>query len=80
MGFSPRGHKESDMTEGTKDAYMHCQKTKLWISSQAESEHLRLCFVLLLVSVHSVVSDYLQTHGLKPTRLLCPWDFPGKNT
>ena len=22
----------------------------------------------------------LQPHGLWPTRLLCPWDFPGKNT
>ena len=22
----------------------------------------------------------LQPHGLQPTRLLCPWDFPGKNT
>ena len=22
----------------------------------------------------------LQPHGLKPTRLLCPWDFPDKNT
>ena len=22
----------------------------------------------------------LPSHGLKPTRLLCPWDFPGKNT
>ena len=21
----------------------------------------------------------LQPHGLQPTRLLCPWDFPGKN-
>ena len=21
-----------------------------------------------------------QLHGLQPTRLLCPWDFPGKNT
>ena len=41
MGFSPRGHKESDMTEGTEDAYMHYQKTILWISSQAESEHLQ---------------------------------------
>ena len=29
---------------------------------------------------YSVVSDSLQPHGLKPTRLLCPWDFPGKNT
>ena len=28
----------------------------------------------------SVVSDSLQPFGLQPTRLLCPWDFPGKNT
>ena len=30
--------------------------------------------------VTSVVSDSLQAHGLYPTRLLCPWDSPGKNT
>ena len=24
--------------------------------------------------------DSLQPHGLKPTRLLCLWDFPGKCT
>ena len=29
---------------------------------------------------HSVVSDSLQPHGLEPTRLLCPWDSPGKST
>ena len=29
---------------------------------------------------HSVVSDCLQLHGLKPSRLFCPWDFPDKNT
>ena len=29
---------------------------------------------------HSVVSNSLQPHGLYPTRLLCPSDFPGKNT
>ena len=28
---------------------------------------------------HSVASDSLQPHGLWPTRLLCPWDSPGKN-
>ena len=28
----------------------------------------------------SVVSDSLLPHGLQPTRLLCPWGFPGKNT
>ena len=29
---------------------------------------------------HAVVSDSLQPHGLQPTRLLRPWDFPGKST
>ena len=28
----------------------------------------------------SVVSDSLRPHGLQPTRLLSPWDFPGKST
>ena len=30
--------------------------------------------------VASVVSDSVQPHGLQPTRLLRPWDSPGKNT
>ena len=29
---------------------------------------------------HSVVSASLRPHGLKPTRHLCPWNSPGKNT
>ena len=29
---------------------------------------------------HSVVPDSLWPHELKPTKLLCPWDFPGKET
>ena len=29
---------------------------------------------------HSVVSDSSRPCGLQPTRLLCPWDFPGKST
>ena len=29
---------------------------------------------------HSAVSDSLRPHGLQPARLLCQWDFPGKNT
>ena len=28
----------------------------------------------------SVVSDPQRPHGLQPSRLLCPWDFPGKST
>ncbi|XDA79720.1 hypothetical protein R6Z07F_009729 [Ovis aries] len=26
------------------------------------------------------MSDSLRPHGLQPTRLLCPWNSPGKNT
>ena len=43
------------------------------------------CFFLVLqcdlnVLSRSVVSDSLGPHGLYPARLLCPWDFSGKNT
>ena len=34
------------------------------------------CFLLS----HSSESNSLQPNGLEPTRLLCSWDFPGKNT
>ena len=40
---------------------------------------LRL-FILLLLFSCSVMSDSLQPRGLYPTRLLCPWDFTGKDT
>ena len=30
--------------------------------------------------VASVVPDSVWPYGLQPTRLLCPWDSPGKNT
>ena len=29
---------------------------------------------------HSVLFNFLQPYGLQPTRILCPWSFPGKNT
>ena len=39
--------------------------------------HVHAC---VCVCVCSVVSNSLQSHGLQPARLLCPWDSPGKNT
>ena len=30
--------------------------------------------------VRSVVSNSFSRHGLQPASLLCPWNFPGKNT
>ena len=35
---------------------------------------------LWLCSVAQSCLTLLWLHGLQPTRLLCPWDFPGKNT
>ena len=32
------------------------------------------------VLVTQVMSESQQSHGLQPTRLVCPWDSPGKNT
>ena len=28
----------------------------------------------------SIMSNSSRSHGLWPARLLCPWDFPGRNT
>ena len=56
--------------------------------------HIEVMFTLYwgLLSVHRLIfseservscsgmSDSLWPHGLQPTRLLCPWDSPGKNT
>ena len=41
---------------------------------------LKKKIVGVCVLSHSVVSDSLCPHGLKSTRLLCPWTSPGKNT
>ena len=39
-----------------------------------------LCSTLKWSVSCSVVPDSLQPHGLQPSWLLCPWDFPGKDT
>ena len=45
----------------------------------SSSPRLQLASVLCALS-HSVGSQSLTHHGLYPARLLCPWNFPGKNT
>ena len=55
------------------------QTTEGWLMGV---QNLSTCKVIwyVCVSAHSVVSNSLWPHGLQPTRLLCPWDFPSKNT
>ena len=40
----------------------------------------KAALLLLLLASHQDVSNSLWPHGLQPTRLLHPWDLPGKNT
>ena len=37
-------------------------------------------YTFTLCVIYSVVCDSLRPHGLWSTRLLCPWNSPGKNT
>ena len=46
----------------------------------ASIQSLQPSFWSLVKWSHSVVSDSLWPRGLQSARLLCPWDFPGKNT
>ena len=40
----------------------------------------RSLWLVCVLCAQSLVSKSLRPHGLWPTRLLCPWDSPGKNT
>ena len=51
--------------------YQSCVVHIIWAS-------LKLRYFLLWI--YWVLSDSLRSHGLYPARLLCPWDFPGKDT
>ena len=41
--------------------------------------YTNVCVCVYVLSCQ-VVSDSLESHGLQPAKLLCPWGFPGKNT
>ena len=40
----------------------------------------KLCVCVCVCVLVKVMSNSLRPHGLQPTRLLCPWDSPGKNS
>ena len=54
---------------------------KIWgkLSVHQQMNGQRRCIYFMKCEV-LVVPDSLWPHRLQPTRLLCPWDFPGKNT
>ena len=74
-------------TQGSNPGLPHCRQILYHLSHKGRpSQHIFSHYMVawnwvLHACVLSclVVSDSLQHHELQPTRLLCPWDFPGKN-
>ena len=60
------------------------EQTELMLKKKPEiiSGRMMNCLegCVVCMRAYSVVSNSLQPHVLQPTRLLCPWDFPGKYT
>ena len=50
-----------------------------WILSRKIINSNIMLYMVVAVQLLSC-AGLLRLHGLQPTRLLCPWNFPGKNT
>ena len=71
-----------EVGENYKHTHTH---THTHMHTQGKTFHLSLGSISDLCrsterASRSVTSNSLGPHGLKPTRLFCPWNFPGKNT
>ena len=51
-----------------------------WNKTWAKTKKDFIISLVLVVLSHSVMCNSLQPHGLRPARLLCAWNSPGKNT
>ena len=49
-------------------------------SCDLKNKKLHLLQCMKVKSESEVAQSCRETHGLQPTRLLCPWNFPGKST
>ena len=63
-----------DQKAPQQDLKTYKDSWKIWLY------FISVCVCTCASACCSVVSDSLWPHGLKPARLLCPWNFPGKNT
>jgi len=54
--------------------------TNSWEKKRSKRQRRKRKICPCCCQVTSVVSDSVRPHGLQPTRLLRPWDSPGKNT
>ena len=85
MGYSSWGCKESDMsqqlsvrahTHTHRDTHTNVYKMSIMSSLDIRDEGSRECWNTVAKSCPTL----LRPHILQPTRVLCPWNFSGKNT
>ena len=73
----------SRMHKGNRDAAPNKKKpfpgVSIGSNNGSNSTYVCVC-VCVCTCTCSVMADSLQPHGLQPSRLLCPWNFLGKNT
>ena len=82
-------------TQGSNPGLLHCRQILYQLNYKTSSfSHLLFSSIIKHCSLRkgilspfwsvsvsrSVMPDSLRPHGLQPTRLLYPWDFPGKST
>ena len=72
-GYSPWGHKESDMTDSFF-FFTFSLIIEIWNYFPILFKNI---FSFIFQFSHSVMSDSLRPHGLQPTRLPCPLPTPG---
>ena len=79
LGQLQRHKKELFMEPEGWQFFTTKQLTKVSLILVASSKSRIGCSVVYVLG-RSVIFDSLQSHGLLPARLLCPWDSPGRNT
>ena len=76
-------HNEVNQPNAYLPTHLGHHRTLSWDScavQQVPTSYSCVKCVCMCVCSCSVMSDSLRPHGLQPTRLLRPWDFPGKST
>ena len=55
-------------------------KSRTWLKQLSTHADIRIRINAQLELMLRINADTLRSNGLRPTRLLCPWDSPGKST
>ena len=79
-GWPRKEDEEKSLTEPLSQLLFHGQSWNPMTYWKSNNNKLTLQSVTKQCVSHLVLSNSLPPHGLKPTRLPCPWNFLGKNT